>query len=238
MKRFLTFLIAFVIGLSLCACGGKNKRDTNRDEYLSPAETPAESNIMPIEPEESIPEEVYYSVGDAVSTDIFEFTLEKASFAIALNNSLNDHILLPKVYNKATDNKNPYVASVGHTLVAITYTVNNINRARTDFHRGGLFVQVRYNDEDYETYLKDKAYYLHQARSYVDVDGKTKTDEANKWYYSASNNLVLGAGEKETRRAYAELNVEADSLSDEFILTVNVPNSSGERIEFMFRVNA
>ena len=140
MKKALSLLLALVMCLSLCACGGgSNTPDT---------------------PKATEPPETYYHIGDTVSTNLFSFTLDAATLAIALENTHGENFGNPKEYNPQEDNGNPYVAPTGHTYAAFTYTVENISRSSEEFH-GGNFVKVIYKDTEYTTTLDDCAVLYH-----------------------------------------------------------------------------
>ena len=227
MKKRLTLTLALALILSLTACGGGKTGDgTNSD-------TPGggESSIS-----KDVQEEVqYYKVGDTVSTDIFEFTLEDANLALALNNGLDENYFTAKEYDPEKDAKNPYVAPKGHTYVAFTYTVNNLDRASADFYKGST-ISVEYDGEKYSG-KKDGAYYLHQEGMYLDANGKTQTEKANTWYRKPSINLLLQAGGKETRRAYLDMSVDVGTLKDEFKFIVDVLNADGTTESFVYLIS-
>ena len=211
MKRALSLILALTICLGLCACGNA-------------------------EPKETEPAETYYNVGDTISTDLFSFTLDAATLAIALENTHGDTFGDPKEYNPQDDKDNPYVAPTGHTFAAITYTVENISRSSEEFHSGG-FVSVVYKDTEYtvsefddcaELYYQDNEYYS---------NGSMHVNKANTWYSSPSNNMLVGAAEKASRKGYADFAVEADSLTDAFYLRVNIRSTEGKQT-FTYQIPA
>ena len=186
--------------------------------------------------------ETYYQLGETVSTDIFEFTLDEADLAIALNNERNTSFFLPKEYDSNLDANNSYVAPVGHTLVAFTYTVNNINRSSSEFHKGyGSFAKATYNGKEYGASsegggkgFEEGAYYLYENKIVMNEYKKMETYKSNTWYRFPSNNFFLSAGNKETRRAFFDIATNVDSLNDEFYITIEVPNSKGEVESFTY----
>lgn len=105
MKKLLA-LIAFtiVVALALClaGCGNSGSSSAANTGSLSSAETQHE-------------EIAKYKVGDTVSTDLLEFTLNDSQLAIALNNQLqigtgftyDNTYYLPKDYNPEADAKTP-----------------------------------------------------------------------------------------------------------------------------------
>ena len=161
MKKILSLLLALVLCLSLCACGGETSKET-------------------------------YHLGDTVSTDIFEFTLNEATFAYALNNVKGENFFAPKEYNATNDKDNPYVADTGKTFIAITYTITNTGRTTTQFYKGGFFT-AKYNGKTYPAI------------------GVLTLNASNK-----SDNVLVEAGATESNRAYAEISVDVENLTDAF----------------------
>ena len=183
----------------------------------------------------------YYNLGDTVSTDLFEFTLDDADFAIALNNVFsksNDNYYLPKEYDPKADAQNPFVAPKGHTLIALTYTVKSLDRDYSTFS-DGCFVTAEYNNKEYKSTSSDAfnngAYYLYEDEQML-VNGKLRTYSANTWYSNPSKNLFMAAGSTETRRSSLEITTEVENLNDEFYLTVSVPNSEGKKEKFTYHI--
>lgn len=183
----------------------------------------------------------YYNLGDTVSTDLFEFTLDEADFAIALNNVFsksNDNYYLPKEYDPKADAQNPFVAPKGHTLVALTYTVKSFDRDYSTFSEG-CFVTAEYKNKEYKADSSDDfnngAYYLYADTQQL-VNGKLRTYSSNTWYSNPSKNLFLAPGEIETRRSSLEIATEVENLNDEFYLTVSVPNSEGKKEKFTYHI--
>ena len=212
MTKMISLLLALVITLSLCACG-----DTNPSPTGNPT---AQATTEPTIPE------TYYNIGDTVSTNLFNFTLDAATLAIALENTHGDTLGDPKEYNPQEDSKNPYVAPTGHTYVAFTYTVENISRSSESFH-GGDFVKVIYKDTEYTTTLDDVAVLYYQENQYYS-NGSMHTQAANVWYSCDVGNMLVGAAEKQSRKASADFAIEADSLTDAFYLRISIPSTNGK----------
>ncbi|MBR6619741.1 MAG: hypothetical protein IKK85_05300 [Clostridia bacterium] len=178
----------------------------------------------------------YYKLGDTVSTDIFEFKLNAAEFTIALNSIYDENYFTPKEYNPNEDNDNPFVAPVGHTYAAFSYTVTNLNRADSEFHDGS-FASVEYDNKKYRA-MDEGAYYQYEQEQYIDIDGSLKTKKAGAWYSDPGNNLLLLTGEKETRRAYIDIETEIKDLTADVKITFNIPNSEGKTEKFTYLVTA
>lgn len=206
LKKVISLFLIAVIGLSFVACG-KSGGDAS-----------------------------YHKLGETVSTDIFEFTLNAAEFTIALNNVNDDKRFTPKEYDADDDADNPYVAPVGHTYAAFSYTVKNLNRASSEFHSGS-FATVKYDGKKYKA-MKDGAFFQYETEQYKDTDGSIKTRKAGEWYSNTSNNMLLLTNEKETRRARVELETEVKDLTADVEITFKIPNSEGKKEEFTYRVTA
>ena len=206
MKKIIALLLVVVLCFSFVACG---KSDSNT---------------------------TYYKLGDTVSTDIFEFKLNAAEFTIALNNINDENRFTPKEYNPNEDNDNPFVAPVGHTYAAFSYTVTNLNRASSEFHSGS-FASVEFEKKDYRA-MEDGAYYQYEQEKYIDVNGSLKTKKGGEWYSDPGSNLLLSTGEKETRRAYVDIDTEIKDLTSDVKITFKIPNSEGKTEEFTYLVTA
>lgn len=229
MKRMTALALAAALTLSLAACGsagGENGSAATAPGSAVPSAAP--SGV-------STPEVEYHQLGETVATDIFEFTLEDGSFAIALSNMVNETRFTPKEYDPAADANNPYVAPKGHTFAAFTYTVTNLDRTSGEFHSGS-FASVEYDGETYNA-MEEGAYYPYQDSVYLDADGDMQTEKAGEWYGSPPSNLLLGAGEKETRRAYVDVAVDVADLTETFYLTVQIPSSDGTQASFVYEVS-
>ncbi len=209
MKRTLALFLTLLIALSLCACGG--------------GEGAAQEDDIQ-----------YYKLGDTVSTDIFEFTLNAAQFTIALNSVYDENRFTPKEYDPQDDADNPYVAPVGHTYAAFSYTVTNLNRASCEFHNGS-FATVQYNGKKYHA-LTEGAYFQYADENVMDVSGKIETKKGGEWYNGPSINLLLSVGEKETRRACIDISTEIKDLTEDVVIAFAIPNSDGSKTEFTYLI--
>ena len=153
-----------------------------------------------------------YHLGDTVSTDIFEFTLDEAIFTYALNNTKGENFFAPKEYDAANDKSNPYVADTGETLIAIKYTITNTGRTTTQFYKAGFFT-AKYAGKTYP------------AIGVLTLNASDKSDS-----------VLVEAGATESNRAYAEIGVDVENLTDGFIITVQIPNSKGKTEKFAYTI--
>lgn len=206
LKKIISLVLVIVLCLSFAACGISGGSTT------------------------------YYKLGDTVSTDIFEFTLNAAEFTVALNNINDDNRYTPKEYDPEEDDDNPYVAPVGHTYAAFSYTVTNLNRASSEFHTGS-FASVEYENKKYSA-MDEGAYFQYEQEQYMDVNGSLKTKKAGEWYSDPGNNLLLLTGEKETRRARIDIEAEIKDLTADVKITFKIPNSEGKTEDFTYLVTS
>ena len=217
MKKTLIVMLSALILALLCACGGTSDQ---------PGKAPA------------------LNVGETASTDIFDLTLDDATFSIALENSCGPGVkykgnsaygdgdaaaipfLLPKEYDPEDDARNPYVAPKGHTLVAFTVTVKNNDRVAQELYEGGeslQFVSVTYNGVEYTP---------------VEAEWGMEIAEDGSWEVPSPriSNVFVSAGESTSYRMYADVEVEPESLADGFEMTFAVPNSEGGTESFTYTV--
>lgn len=176
----------------------------------------------------------HYKLGDTVSTDIFEFTLNAAEFTIALNNVNDDKRYTPKEYSPEDDADNPYVAPVGHTYAAFSYTVKNLNRASSEFHSGS-FATVKYDGKKYSD-VTEGAYYLYQDNQVMSSSGSLSTEKKGQWYNNPGSNFLLMTDAKEIRRAYIDIDTEIKDLTESVEITFKIPCSDGEKTSFTYLV--
>lgn len=216
MKKLVPIILSLAMLFSLCSCGGgaSNHQEETAERY---------------------------EIGDTVSTDIFEFTLDAAALTIALNCSYDDNYFTPKGYSAQSDSGNPFVAPVGHTYAAFTYTVKCLDCSDNEFHDGiSGAVSIEYDGKTYKGKYpddtKDGAYYLYEDKNYIDVDQSLKTDKAKEWHSGASNNMLLFAGATESRRAIIDLPIDIEDLDSPFILNVSVPCSDGSKTVFSYSI--
>ena len=68
-----------------------------------------------------------YSLGEQVKTELIKFKLLEGKYSYALSNTLNETYGAPKEYDEKTDKDSPFLASKGHTLVAVSFSVENLD---------------------------------------------------------------------------------------------------------------
>ena len=189
-------------------------------------------------------EDTVYKLGDTVSTDIVDFTLSDAYFCYYADMSATSGDI--SEYAKALDEKPgvfmSYVASKGHVLIPVTYTVNN--KDRTLLSVGGdwaLKFKVLYDNDEYDLRgydisEKDGRDGLRMGWSAIShTNGKSYTPVEQRSMSAPLLNELQDPGTV----MYKTVGISAfdpDSLDDSFKITVNVINSEGEYEYFTYAV--
>ncbi len=165
-----------------------------------------------------------YKLNESVQSDILELTLNTAQFAIALENGYGENYATPKEYDATKDKSNPNVAAKGHTLVAFSFTLKNLDRSSIDI--GGnfnpSFTSVKYKGNTY----KETAIFKAESK-----------DELN-WKSYSSSNILLEVGKSMMYRAYIDIPIDIENLQDTFELEFYLPNSKGKQDVFNYIVTA
>ena len=232
MKKAISLLLALVMCLSLCACGGGNSDtpDTPDTTEATQAST-AEATQAPAEPSAKL------ALGESAITDIAGLKLDSSEFCYYMEDTLDETYLTP------TDEANDYyAASVGYCYVAMTFTISNIDRGGSlDVCAGGwdILFTASYNGQEYP--LRSFVLWDNGGNPYVfQLDTAVITDKTGKSELRTGDsvNYILHAGETITIRTFGIINVDPESLTDGYELTINVPNSKGEYEYFTYTIPA
>ena len=234
MKKFIAVLVTG-LAISLVACSNNSSSiegsvQSTQSEESNTEESSTEESVTEPESQEEIE---YHKFGDTVSTDLIEFSLDRASVTIALENTYGEDYYTPKEYDPVTDANNPFVAKKGRTFAAYTCTITNLDRVSANCLPS---VIIEYDGNEYRG-CGYGTYYLYQARTYLDQYGKQHINAANAWYTDVASNLLLSAGEKRTIRAYTDMAVEVSDLTDDFIFKIELPCSDGTKTTFAYSVS-
>lgn len=211
MKKAISLLLALIMGLTLCACGNK-----------AAAEEPTEPVVK-------------YALGETVSTDLADFTLEDSVFTYYVSNVSTNYV-------EPMDEPNElFNASIGHCYVSLTFTIANKDRGGSISFAGfssewSPKFQVSYNGAAYPVNgfdLNDN-----NGKSYLDLGFSAVVDKDTGKVIEKhdSGNYLLSAGETVTLRAFGVIAVEPENLTDGFDLTVSVLNSQGVHEQFIYTV--
>ena len=230
-KKLIPIILCGAVMLSLSACGGNTDSKENSEGTTSEVTTTNETTTEATETNENVET---YKIGDSVETDILKVTLINAELTIKMNSSgtatyeemkkgishIGEDYFTADEYNPDEDKRAAYVASKGHTFVAIEYKVENLDRGSVEvddsFDR--KFLSVEYNGE---TYINETKY------------GASSAD-GNKWERYNMANVLLMAGESGYYRCYVDIPIDVDNLSDDFYLTFHLPNPDESRSDFRF----
>lgn len=150
-----------------------------------------------------------YSLGDKVSTDIVEFTIENAKLALSLDSEGN-------VKDYVEPNNYKYIVAKGHVYAGLTLIVKNLDR--TELNISNDFITVKYN--------KNKSNELEIISSSEDL---AKWDETSKI-------SLLNSNDELTYKAYIDLDCEAEDLEDDFEVIVVLPKSDGSTEKYNFLI--
>ena len=96
---------------------------------------------------ELVSKEKNYSLGEQVKTELIKFKLLEGKYSYALSSTLNETYGAPKEYDEKSDKDSPFLASKGHTLVALSFSVENLDR--TDLELENSFIEAKYNGKKY-----------------------------------------------------------------------------------------
>lgn len=180
-----------------------------------------------------------YHIGDTVSTDIVEFTLNDSQLAIALDNVyrtnkvVNENYLKPKEYNAEEDSQMPsaFVTNLGETYVYMEFTVEAIERSNVmigSITNSEKYVTIQYNNNKYS------------AEPTLGLAKKLKgsgNSFINVWQKPSLSYISESRGEKEQFRAYTTIKETIENLKDKYYITFKLPNSQGKTQNFTYVIN-
>lgn len=182
-----------------------------------------------------ISNKTYYKIGDTVSTDIAEFTLNDSQLTIALSNVVDDTYFTPQEYNAEHDAINPLVAKTGHAFVYVDFTLSAIDRSSISvnnnaYHNGDLY-KISYNGKTSKGNFEIGAEKVISSNYFGQVLSK-------EWKrFDGGLGITISKGGKSQFRGYADIeNIE--NLKDKYYITFNLPNSQGKIQDFTYVINA
>lgn len=213
MKKMVPLILATVLMLSLSACGkGGNIASDSGEVTTGGSNSGADTQ--------------YYNVGETVSTDIVDFTLNDCDLSIYASATADKGFLQP------VEEETMFGAKVGTSLIIPSFTIINKDRSgNIEIKDQGsdlnLNWTVLYNGEEYKVTQYDLNFDgmfgmdLFPA-AIIDPDSGDMIEEND------TNNYLLDAGETISFRTIGIIGVEPETLNDEFILTISLPSSSGK----------
>lgn len=213
MEKMVPLILAAVLMLSLSACGeGGNIASDSGEVTTGGSNSGADTQ--------------YYDVGETVSTDIVDFTLNDCDLSIYASATADKGFLQP------VEEETMFGAKVGTSLIIPSFTIINKDRSgNIEIKDQGsdlnLNWTVLYNGEEYKVTQYDLNFDgmfgmdLFPA-AIIDPDSGDMIEEND------TNNYLLDAGETISFRTTGIIGVEPETLNDEFILTISLPSSSGK----------
>lgn len=222
MKKSISLLLALVLCLSLCACGGNNTPVT---------EAPAETTQPPTTAAPTEPPIPRLHLGETASTNLVDFTLINAQFTIFASATTNT------TYLKPMEGETVYGASIGKILMIPTFTMTNKDRAGSMSVSGMSadwpFVwSVNYGGTEYPVYGFD----LNYDNQAIEMSPGAIIDPLTEYNLAehGSSNYLLYAGETVSMRIVTVVNFEPTDLGDGFELKIALPNANDEMEEFIY----
>ena len=153
-------------------------------------------------------EESKHSIGDKVSTDLVEVTIETSELTIAINKEGK-----PMEYKE--DSRYYSVASKGHVYASFTFIIKNLDRSSLNLDN--KFVTVKYNDKEANV-----------------LNVVAKSEDLAEW--NSTSSISLKPDEELTYRAYVEIDCDAKSLEDDFDVILDLPKSDGTTESFKYLI--
>ena len=224
MKKAISLIMILAMCLSLCACGGTTP---NANSTQNPTE------------DTTIPEDTttYYELGETVSTVSVDFTLEDCQFAYYMDG----------VKPTAEKPSNPYTveapvigAPAGSCFVVCTFTITSKDRVSFEI---GDWLGVDWRSQWTVTYggnvynVKYYDIYQDENDSWNFAFAYDMTEEGEYVRDGAVNDVIF-SGESVTKVLPGIIHVDPESLTDEFLLTVNVRSGVDEYEYFTYRIPA
>lgn len=215
MKKAITILLAAALMLSITACGGGNDSNNKPISGGSDTATTNNGNGVSTHPEEGTPEMQNLSLGDTVTTDFMEFTLDNAQLAVAIE---TDNFT-PIEYSPEVKG---YVAAKGHTFVLLDFTIKNLDRVNylyaTSNNSGATEHYLNFDVE-----YKDNTYTGFSSPATPEISVRYLMEKNADGSWEIMDNLtrhILEVDETKTIRCYFDIPVEVDSVSDTFKIKV------------------
>ena len=136
MKKTISLILALVLCLSLCACGGGNDTPEVTEAPTETTEAPTTEATKPPA------EETVYKLGDIIETELFKITPSFAGYSYELANWPDENFMTPAGKFSGTS---PYSASEGKTSMYGEIHVEYIGNEKSDV-KLKLNVSVDYDD--------------------------------------------------------------------------------------------
>ena len=169
---------------------------------------------------------------ETASTDIVDFSIDDAEFTIYASATHNSTYLEP------VEEKTYYGAPTGKTIVVISFTVDNKDRAETlsigDPFGGdnnnvlNLDWKLKYNGQEYSLSGLEGGRLDMSPGAIIDRDTQRVIEEIT------SSNHLLFSGRCESYRVAGIVDFEPESLDDKFEIAVSIPDSKDKYTEYTY----
>ena len=163
------------------------------------------------------------AVGETVSSDILEITLDDAQLSYYANESL-----------EPAENAGIFSSSKGNTLVLLDFTITNKDRTTLDTSLLGLYFLALQNEnfstvKGYDPNFPEGQFGLNYAYAFV-------AEPQGALMANGTSNILLPPGIPLHVKVLGIANFESEDLSAPFYLTANIPNSDGTAEKFMYSI--
>lgn len=188
-----------------------------------------------------------YTIGDTVSTDILDFTLDRAAMSFYADKHLTrtmqkvvttaDKYALPT--NESSDHN--FVANKGRVLICLEFTVKNNDRSTINMCSAGnnwltKDLTVTYGGKEYPVNGYDMNNPDGDTFGMKLGDAIFSKDDKATWEYDGSSNYLLRAEENTTFRVVGVAVFDPKSTADPFQLSVDVLNSEDKKEKFTYSI--
>ena len=160
-----------------------------------------------------------YSLGEQVKTELIKFKLLEGKYSYALSSTLNETYGAPKEYDEKSDKDSLFLASKGHTLVALSFSVENLDR--TDLELENSFIEAKYNGKKYSDNNQFAA---------------VSKDNLNWEEHDDYETIVIDSGEKLYVRYYIDIDEDIKDLDSTVELIVTLPSTNDKDEKFNYTV--
>ena len=226
-KRILSIILCVAMSYSLCACGSEK----SEEDIVS---VESSEIVEDSEKTEMKEEATFVELGDTISTDILEITIDSAELAFFAS-SVNDN-----TYATPVESTNGiFTTNKGHVFVCLKFGVKNTDRAKVSLgdNFGGIPFEFYYLTDEVELPLMqfdlnnpDGSGLMNFAFAVIGTDKDSKLTKAG------SSNKLVEANEYLYVQTLGIVNTEPQNLTDSFQLKIYLPNSSGEKEVFIYNV--
>ena len=213
MKKWIALLLALVMCLALCACGGDKKESSSEEREAS------------------------YQLGDTVSKEILEVTVNNAaisSYAAGPATSTSDGTTSNVEEACAPAESGFFKANKGRTLVCLDYVIKNLDRDTLNTSDYIVEFAVKRNGEAYQV----KGYDLNNKDGSFGLVFRWSPVSKNGGDFEThdSDDILIHAGETVEIKVVGIAVFEDEDLNAPFDLVVKIKNSSNTEDSFTYSI--